>query len=51
MDIENPIYKCIIPIKSKNVDTSEEIEYFMYEGRRFAIIPENQVKKLKKNKE
>lgn len=52
MDIDNPIYKHIIPLVSENVDTSDKIQEFTYEGRRFVIILENQVKnlKLKNNK-
>lgn len=48
MDIEDCIYNKIIPLISGNVDTLNEIEYFTHEGRRFAIVPENQVKKILK---
>lgn len=50
MDIDNPIYKHIIPLVSENVDTLDKIQEFTYEGRRFVIIPENQVKNLKLKK-
>lgn len=46
VDIDDPLYDHIIPLVSGNVDTLNEIKEFRYQGRRFAIVPENLVKNI-----
>ena len=44
-DSDDPIYDHFIS-NLENVDTSDQIEWFEYQGKRFLIIPEEQTRKI-----
>ena len=46
MDLDSKIYDRIIPLIEGNVSTNEGFAHFTHEGRRFYVVPEDQVKKI-----